>query len=441
MEIAVSTSPAHIMMTRRKNTWYSANDGNWSDPNTWLSNGLDKKSIVCPQVGDDVCILHNVNFDINAIVNNLTIQGKLSGGNGLTLTINGDLQANGSLDFTSSSIIISLNGYNNYVTFFTCGNSTIVYNGTLAQQVMGITYNNLTTQNFGYKYQNSDVTIDGNFNVQSPYEVGAHNLIVTGTSTIGTVGVSYIFSKNSSTGSILFIGTVDFEGVTNLSGNPNVEFRGGTTIHTLSLTTGTGAWTFSTNSQTIACNAYLGGTWGASIVVSGTITLTLSGGSALQVNNTINGTAAGSTFNNDGILYLGYNSNPMATGVFNYQHLSTSTLGYVFNGTFTLPYTSYANLVIAGTGVKTQIGNTTVNKAFTSNGAYECGGYDLNVIGAFNHHGGGNFTTSSFCNITIGGAASFTITSGTGYVDLRTGNANVELVSPHIMAVFVQRIS
>jgi|GEM_PF-4806972 len=51
MQLAVSTSPNHTMLRRRKNVWYSVKDGNWSDPNTWMSNALDRRNVTMPQAG------------------------------------------------------------------------------------------------------------------------------------------------------------------------------------------------------------------------------------------------------------------------------------------------------------------------------------------------------------------------------------------------------
>ncbi len=155
-----------------------------------------------------------------------------------------------------------------------------------------------------------------------------------------------------------------------MPGNPDVELRGGMLIFGFNITPGSGVFTFSTNSQNIDCTEYLGGVWNASIIIGGSITVTLTGTTKFQVNNTINGTVAGSTFNNNGVLYLGNNSTPMTTGVFNYQGSSTSTLGYAFNGSTTLPYATYANLVIAGTGTKTLGANTVIGQAFTNNGSF-----------------------------------------------------------------------
>jgi len=437
MQLAVSTSPSHTMLRRRKNVWYSVKDGNWEDPNTWVSNALDKKLVTVPQPSDDVYINHIVSFDgpvsTNTVINNLFISGKLTAANNFqTLTVSGNLQATGYIDFTGSSITLNLYGVFNSIAYtnFTAGNSTINFGALYNDQlILNLPYKNLsTTGGAGTKYMISDLIVTGTFFTQSHFECGPYNLTVNGTSQIGVAGQPYKFTKSSSTGLILFVGSVDFEGITDLTGgNPNVECRGGMTIHTFNLTTGSGTWTFSSNNQAISCSAYLGGVWNANIVISGAITLTLAGGYIMQVNGTINGTGSGSTFNNEGILYLGNSTPPMSTGVFNYNHLSTSTIGYVFNGSATLPQSSYANLVIGGTGIKTQSANTTIAKTFVNNGTYECGGFDLSVTGTFTNNG--NFTASSFCTITLNGSALFGSPFGAVGLDLRTGNPNVEFKS------------
>jgi hypothetical protein len=376
---ALPINNENIFLYRKANVWYTICDGEWNNPNIWISNAFDLKNITVPQSGDTVYINHNVDYSnnyntstssytFNNTVNNLFINGSLTAnGAGLylnNLVINGNLQCTGSIDFSTavSPISVTLNGSVNIIPNFNCGTfSTIIYNSPFDQTILPLTYYNLSTSGGCTKYQGGSVVVNNAFQQQSNYECGAYSLSVYGQSTIGTVGL-YLFSKNSSTGSILFAGNVDFEGNSNFSGNPNVEFRAGMTIHTVSLITGSGVFSFTTNNQTITCSAYLGGAWNASIVVTGAITLTLAGSYTFITNSTINGTLSSSTFNNSGILYLAYNATPMATGVFNYNYTSTSTLGYTFNGAFTLPYTSFANLVIAGAGIKTLAGNTTVNK-------------------------------------------------------------------------------
>jgi hypothetical protein len=454
MDTWVTNEPfAGVFTLRRKNVWYSVKDGNWSDPNTWMSNALDKKLIYTPQAGDDVYINHTVSFDgaitTTTSINNLFISGKLTATSGSkTLNVNGNLQATGYLDFTGAlGFVLSLNGLFNSVIYsnFTGGTATINFGSSYNDQsVLNLPYTNLSTSgNIGTKYMISDLTISGSFSPNSNFECGAYNLTVNGVATLGVTGQPGKFTKNSSTGSLLFIGNCDVEGLVDLStGNSNVECRGGLNIHTFGFTAGSGTWTFSTNNQTISCSAWLGGTWNGNIVVSGAITVTLTG-NTFQTNGTINGTVSGSTFNNNGTLYIGYNHTPMSTGVFNYKNTTTSTLGYVFNGNYTLPYTNYAGLFIGGSGTKSQGAATTVNYNMVIGGGnpgstFDCAGFDLDVKGTFTCYDA--FLASSFCNITFEALATFSNGSFTSLVvDLRTGNPNVEFrngVYFHVYSIY-----
>src|SRR5260221_1029780 len=251
--IAVSVGQTNVFLFRKVNTWFSVKDGNWSDPNTWVSNALDKKFTLYPQPGDNVWINNNITVDINSTAGNLYGNGYLAIAANINLTVQGDVQITGTVDQTASRTNLLLGGYNNIiVNYIASNNSAMIYNGIFSQNMMNLSYWNLTTQNTGTKYQTSDLTIAGNFSPQSNYDCLSYNLTVNGTSAIGSVGASAFYKSGS--GNLLFIGNVDFEGNTDLTGgNPNIEFRGGLTIHTFLLKTGTGNITFTTNNQTINC--------------------------------------------------------------------------------------------------------------------------------------------------------------------------------------------
>lgn len=431
---AVSTSPYHLSMARKFNTWYTIRDGNFSDPGVWISNGSKKHSY--PQAGDNVYVNNNIFLDISNIsINNLVISGSINANASVTVTIivNGDCQVGGSglinLQLQFHNLI--LNGYNNIIPYSSldAGSfSSITYNAsTDSQAILNLPYKNLNTQG-GQKYQIDDVTVDGTFNQQSNYDCGNYNLTVNGASLIGTTGRCTFYKTGP--GNLLFIGNVDFEGNTDLTGgNPNIEFRGGLAIHTFSLKIGNGNIVFTTNDQTINCNAFLAGTWSASTTIQGAITVTLVGGYIFTLSSTINGTVSGSTFNNSGELYLAYNTVPMTTGTFNYMFTSTSTIGYVFDGASTLPYTTYANLVIDGTGLKLLGGNTIINQSLELSGngfdgGLDTNGYDLTVSTTFNNQG--LFTANAFSNILFNGLATWTNGPNGQGVDLRIGNPNIE---------------
>ena len=429
--IAVTVGQTNIFLFRKVNTWFSVKDGAWSDPNTWVSNALDKKNTLWPQAGDNIWINNNVSLDINATINNLYGNGYLSIAASISLTVNGDIQITGTVDQTASNTNLILNGYNNTIVNYSASTSSyMIYNSTAyTQSVMSLAYGSLTTQGTGLKLQTSNLIIAGTFNQQSNYDCGVYNLTVNGASTLGFHALCTFYKSGA--GNLLFVGSVDFEGNIDLSGgNPNIEFRGGVNISTFLLKTGTGNISFTTNNQTITSSAYLSGNWSGPTTIQGGITVTLTGGSSFQLNNTLNGTVAGSTFNNSGTLYLNINMLPMTTGVFNYMYTSASTIGYMFTGNSTLPFTTYANLIIDGTGIKSQSGNTIINKTLIVNGSvtacvYECNGYNLTVMGQFTNQG--SFKANAFCNILFIGLAYFAngADSTTG-VDLRIGNPNIE---------------
>ncbi|HEY8780718.1 MAG TPA: hypothetical protein VIM16_03815 [Mucilaginibacter sp.] len=444
--------PFSTMLLRRLNTWYTIRDGNWSDPTIWMSNALDKKNVLLPRVGDNVVINHNVTADTTTPVNDLDVNGSLIAisSTGVTLTINGNCRVNGNglISLPSQFHNLILNGYFNQIpsTGFNGGaHSTVIYGALVYNQsILNLPYKNLTTQGAA-KYQISDITVGGNLATQSTiYDCGVYNLTVSGSSVIGSASFQSKFYKTGA-GNLLFIGNVDFEDVVDLSGgNPNIEFRGGITFHLFNFNSGTGTATFTTNNQTIAANVFSASSiWNSPIIVSGAITITLtgSGGNGIfQTSSTINGTVAGSTFNNEGVLYLGNSSTPMTTGVFNYNHISTSTIGYVFNGSVTLPQSSFANLVIGGTGTKTLLANTTINKTLVNNGGLDTGGYNLTVTGTFtngNSAGAGDFTASvssailfiGFVQINSGGSIGFDLTGSNPNVEFR-GGLDVHSASP-----------
>ena len=389
--ISIPTTRINLTMLRKHNTWYTITDGNWSNPNTWISNGKRKNSL--PQPGDDVYIDNNIVVDTAATTNNLYVAGSLTAGtNSITLTINGDLQETGPLNFTGSNITIILNGYNNNVNSFTAGNTTVKYNRAGDQNVLPVTYKNLLIYNTGIKYLSANTIIQGNLNVNdympqdAVLECGNYDLTVNGNTSI-TFGVgtsSYNFSK-SGVGKLLFIGAVAINSNTHFSSNiTNIEIRGGANL------SGLGGYvifncpvSFTTNSQTLAGSNTI---FNNSIIISGAITITNTNNS-LYLNNGVNGDNINSTLNNNGFIYVGSPNTIMNSGIFNYMNTASSSIGYVLNSDFTLPYVTYGNLTIMGTGIKTLSGNTTVlnlniNNYDSAKARLDCSSYNLTVNGS-----------------------------------------------------------
>ena len=420
--IGVSTTPVNITLLRKHNTWYTIMDGNWSNPNIWISNGKRKNSL--PQPEDDVYIDNNINIDVVIITNNLYVAGSLTAANGTTITINGDLQATGPLNFNGSNTTITLNGYNNNVSTFTAGNTTVKYNRSGDQNVLPLSYNNLVIYNSGIKYLSASTTIQGNLNVNdfmpqdAVLECSNYDLTVNGNTSItfGVGSTSYNFSK-SGVGKLLFIGSVQIYSNTLFSNNiTNIEFRGGVSGGGVNnFLTFNCPTSFTTNSQTINCSNTI---FNNSLLIGGNVTLTTTS-SSLYCNGLINGTNSNSIFNNNGFINIGYANAMMTTGIFNYMNTSNSSIGYVMNGDFALPYTVYNNLTIMGSGLKTLSGNTSVtnlniNNFYQDRARLDCLSYNLMINGnaAIGGTGVGDYLDAGLLkseagSITFIGQASF----------------------------------
>ena len=396
-ENTIATPYIHIAVKRRKNTWYSIKDGNWNDRSIWMSNeqrrydypGQNIPAPVFPQVGDDVYINHAVTLNIGSsaspiIINNIYIAGTFKADNSSrVITINGDMQAVGAVDFTSSNVIVRLYGINNYITTFTAGSSLIVYGRNGDQPIMSLSYNNLSVWGFGTKTFQGNISCAGNIFMQandasgnlittgspvSIIEIAGYTLTVTGTTTIqGACSISDVGAGN-----LLFTGLLNlsqFASTLSFTGNPAIEFRGGLTSNA-SITApnfGTGAISFTTNNQSVTISISPVKMSNV-ITVIGAITVTNANGSSYwEIDTSIDGTVSGSGLINKGSLYFGSTTLPMAThGTWDYTTFSTNTVGFVMSSAFTVPYTSFTGgLIVGGTGAKTLTGATSIGGNFT----------------------------------------------------------------------------
>lgn len=464
------------MLLRRVNTWYSVNNGNWSDPNTWMSNGLDKRGYTSPQPGDNVCIYHNVNLNLTpgatAIVNNLTITGKLSWVNGTnSVQVNGELNCTGTIDHsTGASAFLTLNGNNTILSnYISNSTSTVSYFAPYYydQVVAPVTYSNLNLGrgvNEGGAITNTknlqgNLNVTGNLTLGCNLNAGSYNITVTGT----TIN-QYSSTTINCSGSLLFIGSLNANlgHTTTFNNGGSVECRGGMNTNNGAVNFGTSPVNFTTNNQSLLGAAI---TFNSSVTITGAITVTVASGNTAPViiAGTLNGTVAGSTWTNNGITQLNNTNTPMSTGVWNYMAGATSVLSYQFNGNYTLPYTAYAGLIVGGTGVKSLAGNTTISYTLLVSGTggvstngLDCVSYNLQVTNTTNTNGScsimasasggtltfiglvtcgagsgmvtnvGNPTLEFRGGITLGSAA---INPGTGTINFTTNNQSINLGS------------
>jgi len=408
---AVSTSPYHLSMARKFNTWYTVKDGNWSDPTIWVGNAKRKFSV--PQAGDNVCINNSVTVDANNyIVNDLYATGDLIFSATITssLTVSGDLQVIGTLDMSTTHICnLTLNGVNNFVgNFITPGsNSTINYNGLGDQTIMYLPYANLGLAGTGNKNVVNGLTISGTTSISG-------NAIMLNQSLTGVLTFVGQFSMGGS-------GTTPLPSLNNVV-NANIIFEGGLSwdVRFANLNIGTGNVYFN-GTQTIGIGGGSAYNNYNTIIIEGSSVVTIpSGNTPFVVNGGINGTTSSSTLNVSGILWQATNVEPMTTGIYNYNYGGTSTIGYVYNGNYTLPYTSYHNLQINGTGIKTSGGATTLtgNLTLDYSGILELSSYDFTVDGT----------------ATFNDSSGITKNSGTGYTTFK-GQLNMETAASAVFAV------
>lgn len=392
--IAVSTSPANLSMLRKVNTWYTIADGNWSDPNIWISNGKRKHQL--PQPSDNVHINHHVTLDENNItVNDLYGSGSVIFGTyQASFNINNSLNMNGTIDMSNAQHQLNLYGYNNYIGNFEPGSqSTVNYvSKAVFQPIMAGNYRNLNIAGDGVSELVGDVTVNGNLTLNGNtnsgiggvLELSSFNFTVFGTTTGNQPS---LISKKSNLGNTLFIGNVSVFGGDNkrfnLAGNPDIEFRGGLDLNQNSRQADMGAGTmrFTTNNQDLNTKALFN--FGANLYIDNGISLNITGG-GIYSYGIITGGDNLSTLNNNSSLYLANNTLPMAgKGVFNYRNSTNSTLGFSFNGNCNIPYSTFENLTIEGSGVKSLSDDTIVKYDLIgqNSGTLECSSYSLTVEG------------------------------------------------------------
>jgi len=396
--------------------------------------------------GSDIAdIRDNCIIDINRTIGSLVVKAPFTASvnTGLTLQVNDIIDVKGHLSCSGAPTINVLSSKNN-INSLSPGSSTFNFSKAGNQPVPGVTYNNLTVSNTGTKTLIGHTTLNGSLTLQGQIssiffgnlECGNYNLSVNGITYFQCGGL-----YKSGYGSLLFTG--NFQSVSgyntnriSFTGNPSVELRGGINSGNYDFNggwnTGTGDWTFTTNNQTfLSPNLYPANST-CRFIVSGAITITHTGGLAHSFANKINGTTASSTWVNQGSMnFTGTEITPMATGVFDYLTSVNSIIGYLTSGNYNLPYTTYQSLRLDGTGARSLIGNTTINRDLlmydNTSRSLECSTFDLSVLGAtqingvIRKTGAGNILFVG--NVLFGGPGGGF--GSTGTFDF-SGNPNVE---------------
>lgn len=439
-EIAsVSTSPFSLFMTRRANVWFTIADGEWSNPNTWLSNGLDRKNVFVPQPGDTVYVNHTVNYSNSntgaGYIFNKTIKYLYIGANGkLTSTtssltnnylqITGDLRCDGIIDFstTASVITLELQGYANIIGNFLAGTqSTVLYSGTMDQVLCPVTYYKLTTSN-GAKYAGANLTVNNLLTINSGIlELSTYD------ATFGDISLSGTLSKiGSGTVNITNASTTNFNvnGVVLFTGNPTVNWTGNITGDVrYGVNFGTGSFNFLTNCNiTLANGGNAPGSIGSNtfIIASGK-TVTVNGSAPWRNNGSITGVNGTSILNISTSYCYGTANTAMPTGVFNYNFSGIASI-WIY-ATMTLPFSSYYQLIVDNNATATLSANTSVsNNLILNSGTLQLSTYNFSVSGTTTYSG--TISKSGSGTVTF---AAMSCAGSTGKIDFSTGNPTVNL--------------
>jgi len=353
----------------------------------------------------------NAAHTINAGNQNITVNGdmilsdgtsnhviNLTAGNS-TIVVNGSVTETGgaNINFTGNTSLSIKNDFNYNSGTFTAGTSTVTYNGTGAQIIAPLTYNNLTiNKTAGIASANAAVNAIGNLTITNGGLDLNANTTVTGNISIAATGVLY--------GDAITLAT------------------GGNWSNSGSFLPGSGTVTFNgTGSQTISSS-----TFNAIIINKASGTATLNGN--VTVNNTLdvqagtldlatytaNRSAAGGQFSlaaNTAIFVGGSNNFPQnyANNTLN----AASTVTYNGTGIQTVTGISYGNLVFSngGSNAKTLSGSlsATGNITLNSGATVDASSYTITLSG--NWTNSGVFSPSTGTVVLLGNSKTITGTT------------------------------
>ena len=344
----------------------------------------------------------------NATVTTITLTNNITASGGFVVST--ALSGTGGLT-QGTSAVLKLGGTSGITTMTATANpNTVEYNGTGTQTIKAITYHHLTINDSGTTASNTGtVTTNGNLTISS----GTFNMS-TGTITVN--GVTNVnggtLDDSSTTGTDTFVGlvTVGASGAWTSTGNESYSFRGGLTNNG-SLTSGTGVYTFDTNSQAIGGNST---TIGNATVTTVTLTNNITASGGFVVSTALSGTG-GLTQGTSAVLKLG------GTSGITTMTATANPNTVEYNGTTqTVHSNTYYHLTLSGGGAKTlQTGTTAVSGDLTlsTTNTTATTVVGLTISGALTIGSGTTFTAAGF-SLDVTGTTSvtgtFTISSATG---------------------------
>ena len=289
-----------------------------------------------------------------------------------------------------------------------------------------VSYWNLITDNSGIKTLTGNTSVNGDLTINSgtSLQLGIRNFTVN-----GSTNISGTILDNSATGIDRFVGLVTTNAGANWdfnAGDGDCEFRGGLNHNGAGFNSGTGTYSFTTNSQP------LGGT--TNIRFDGPVTVT---GGGVILNNAKTTTIAGilggtGTWNNNSgsTLYYENTTAPTVTGFT--VNANPNTVNYSQSGNQTIRATTYHNLILSNSGNKSFRGTLTINGNLNiENSAVlqNSGSNDIYLAGNWTDNNTADGFTEGTGEVFFNGTTQQTITKagGTGaesFYDLTLNNSN-----------------
>jgi len=433
--------------------FYAVSNGNINSAATWANSCGGVGGFGVPGAGDNAYICSGVTVTVNAslAVNNLYLQGGTLNftTNNRTLNINNDLIVSNSntitgnaatrvLNITGSLTILSGASLNiagqtvNVAGDVLVDGTLVISNATGAKTFSS----NLILGAGGFlSYTAAEtITLSGNLITSAGssitgtatgiLNVGTNMQVLSGGKTTigrltltigGTTSISDTLELNVNTGIKTFVGKVSVNSggawiSTTVTTNTNLIFRDGITNNATSFEAG--ACTFNTNDQNLDGGTAMSFT--SAVRIAGAITVTNQISDGITISGSLNGTVAGSTWENDvnSVLYYRNAAAPMATGTLSVS-ASPNTVYYDLNGAQAVKGVTYDNLIISSGGTKTLNATATVNDDLIINSgvSFNPAGYNFTV----------SDTTMIYGTFADGTAAG---TTNLQYVELNGGTIN-----------------
>lgn len=255
-----------------------------------------------------------------------------------------------------------------------------------------------------------NTTISGNLTISSgsTFTTGANHTLAVSNSTAvaGTLA-------NANTGAKTYIGLVTIlsGGSFTNANNSSIEFRGGfLNDSTGTVSFGTGAVTFTTNSQDVSGSEAIN--FGGSVTITGAITITNTNTSTVTITSTLDGSVSGSTWRqgSGSYLILARNGTVFPTaGTLDSNTNANNTVEYSGGSSTVISNVTYGNLTISGS-VSTGTQTATVGGIFSVTGTFtpSAGTVTFNNGSSIANSGG----TITFQALTIAASATVSVTAG-----------------------------